>query len=135
MRLIILPSPSASIALRHYQEEDRTAFHFLSDVLPRETPFLGKTNEPAGASPAVILENLSDKEITALCCCWSVRDSAGRTRTHMVTNDSYKVDVYHPVVLPRSKQLLCVSGRLDVDQSLYDHVLAGGGLMGSGGSA
>ena len=69
MRVIILPSPSASIALRHYQEEDRTAFHFLSDVLPRETPFLGKTNEPAGASPAVILENLSDKEITALRCC------------------------------------------------------------------
>jgi hypothetical protein len=63
-----------------------------------------------------------------------MRDTNGKTRTHTITNDSYKVDVYRPVVLPQCKQLLSVPGRLDVDQSLYDHVLAGG-AMGGGGSA
>jgi hypothetical protein len=135
MRVNIPPSPSASIELRHYQEGDRTAFRFLSDVLPANSPLPRIADDPSDYPTAVIFENRSDKEITALRCCWSMRDSNGKTRTHTITNDSYKVDVYRPVVLPQSKQLLSVSGRLDVDQSLYDHVLAGGGAMGAGGSA
>jgi hypothetical protein len=64
-----------------------------------------------------------------------MRDSNGKIRIHTGGSDSYKVDVYRPVALPQSKQLLSVSGRLDIDQSLYDHVLAGGGVMGAGASA
>jgi len=135
MRVKILPSPSASIALRHYREEDRTALRFLSDVLPSNSPLQRIADDPGDYSTAIIFENRSDKEITALRYCWSMLDSDGKTTTHVVSNDSYKVDVYRPVALPQSKQLLSLSGRLDVDQSLYDHVLAGGGVMGAGGSA
>jgi hypothetical protein len=62
-----------------------------------------------------------------------MRDSNGKIRTHTGGGDSYQVDVYRPVALPQSKRLLSVSGRLDIDHSLYDHVLAGGGVMGTGG--
>jgi hypothetical protein len=130
MRVNILPSPSANIALRHYREGDRTAFHFLSDVLPSNSPLQHIVDHSSDFSTAIIFENRSEKEITALRYCWSMRDSNGKIRTHTGGSDSYKVDVYRPVALPQSKQLLSVSGRLDIDQSLYDHVLAGGGVMG-----
>src|SRR5882762_5638677 len=116
MRVNIFPSPSASVALRHFREEDRTAFRFLSDALPGSSPLQRIADDPSDFSTAIIFENRSDKEITALRYCWSMRDSNGKTRTRSASSDSYKVDVYRPVVLPQSKQLLSISGRLDVDQ-------------------
>jgi hypothetical protein len=135
MRVNILPSPSANIALRHYREGDREAFHFLSDASPGNSTLQHIADRSDNFSTEVIFENRSEKEITALRYCWSMRDSNGKVRTHTVGSDSYKVDVYRPVALPQSKQLLSVSGRLDIDQSLYDHVFAGGGVMGGGASA
>jgi hypothetical protein len=135
MGVDIVPSPSANIALRHYREEDRATFRFLSDALPGNSPIQRIADDPGAYSTAIVFENRSDREITALRYCWSICDNNGKIRTRTVGNDSYKVDVYRPVALPQSKQLLSVSGRLDVDQSLYDHVLAGGGLMGAEGSA
>jgi hypothetical protein len=114
---------------------------YRTEALPRRRPaslplrLLRIADDPGVYPTAIIFENRSDKEITALRYCWSVRDRNGKTRSHTITNDSYKVDVYRPVVLPQSKQLLSVSGRLDVNQSLYNHVLAGGGAIGAGGSA
>jgi hypothetical protein len=134
MRVNIIPSPSANIQLRPYREGDRTAFHFLSDALPSTSPFQHVADHSSDFSTAIIFENLSDKEITALRYCWSMRDGNGKMRTHTGGSDSYQVDVFRPVALPQSKQLLSVSGRLDIDQSLYDHLLAGGGVMGAGGS-
>ena len=135
MRVNILPSPSANIALRHNREGDRTAFHFLSNALPSNSPLQHIADHSSDFSTAIIFENRSEKEITALRYCWSMRDSNGKIRTHTCGSDSYKVDVYRPVALPHSMQLLSVSGRLDIDQSLYDHVVAGGGVMGAGASA
>lgn len=135
MRFNILPSPSASIALRNYQEQDRAGFRFLSDALPSNSPLRRISDAPTELSTAVIFENRSDKEITALRYCWSMRDSNGKTRTRTIANDSYKVDIYRPVALPHSMQLLSVSGRLDIDQNLYDRLLAGSGVMGAGASA
>ena len=125
MRVKILPSPSANIALRHYREGDREALHFLSDALPGNSPLQHIADHSNDFSTAIIFENRSEKEITALRYCWSMRDSNDKIRTHTGGSDSYQVDVYRPVALPKSKQLLSLSGRLDVDQSLYDHVLAG----------
>jgi hypothetical protein len=135
MRVKILPSPSANITLRHYREGDREALHFLSDALPGNSPLQHIADHSNDFSTAIIFENRSEKEITALRYCWSMRDSNDKIRTHTGGSDSYQVDVYRPVALPQSKQLLSVSGRLDIDQSLYDHVLAGGGVMGAGASA
>src|ERR1700730_17671745 len=132
MRVNILPSPSANIALRHYREGDRTAFHFLSDALPSNSPFQHIADHSSDFSTAIIFENRSEKEITALRYCWSMRDSNGKIRTHMCGFDSYKVEGPPTVARPLSKRLLSVSGRVDFDQSLYDHVLVGGGVMGAG---
>ena len=133
MRVNILSSPSAKIALRHYREGDRTAFHFLSDALSSNSPLQHIADHSSDFSTAIIFENRSEKEITALRYCWSMPDSNGKIRTHTGGSDSYKVDVYRPVALPHSKQLLSVSGRLDIEQSLYDHVLGGAGVMGGAG--
>ena len=135
MRFKILPSPSANIALRHYREGDRAAFHFLSDALPGNSPLQRIADHSSDFSTAIIFENRSEKEITALRYCWSMRDATARLESTRVEVTATKLTSIVLLRFSQSRQLLSVSGRLDVDQGLYDHVLAGGGVMGAGASA
>ena len=54
-------------------------------------------------------------------------EESGKQRTHRLSGDSYMVDVYRPIVEPRSRQVITPSG--SVNEALMDHVFAGGGLV------
>jgi hypothetical protein len=56
MRVNILSSLSANLALRHYREEDRTAFHFLSDALSSNSPLQHIADYSSDFSTAIIFE-------------------------------------------------------------------------------
>ena len=83
--------------------------------------------DPEEASAAIVLENRSQKAVTALHYQWRTIDETGKQNTRTVAGDSYMVDIYHPVVAPGSRQLITPSG--SVDEATIDHVRAGGGVM------
>ena len=85
---------------------------------------------PEEAATALVLENRAAKAVTALRCRWITTDSSGKQRIHIASSDSYMVDAYRPVIGPGARQLITRSGR--VDEDLIDHLLAGGGCIGSG---
>ena len=56
-------------------------------------------------------------------------DASGKTQNHLISSDSYKLDDGRPIVAPCARQLISLSG--SIDESLIDHVLAGGGCIGA----
>ena len=76
-----------------------------------------------------MIENRSEKAITALRWRWLKSDASGNIRNNTCSSDSYMVDVFRAVVEPGSRRLISPSANLD--ESIIDHVLAGGGVVGA----
>jgi hypothetical protein len=89
--------------------------------------------DPEEASVAIVFENRSEKPITAWHYQWQITDASGRRRPHIFSSDSYAVDVFRPVAEPGSCSLITPSG--SINQATLNHVLAGGGFIGSGSTA
>ena len=81
------------------------------------------------AAIALVIENRSEKAITALRWRWQKADASGNIRNSTCSSDSYNVDVFRAIVKPGSRRLISPSANLD--ESILDHVLAGGGVIGS----
>ena len=81
------------------------------------------------ASVALILENRSEKPITAWRFQWVMTDTSGRQVTSTTCGDSYAADVFRPVADPDSRHLISPSGC--VSQTSVGRILEGGGLLGS----
>lgn len=128
-RLNILPSPCADVVLSPFEKEAYPKFAQLFEVIPESSPLRHFARDPSDAAVSLILENRSEKAITALRYRWVITDQAGEHHRHAVSSDSYMVDVYQPVAEPGSRHLISRSGK--VDEALIDHVSAGGGVMGS----
>ena len=83
--------------------------------------------DPIEARFAVVLENRSDKAVTGLSYRFVMTDDSGRQHARTSVNDSYRMDMYRAVAEPGSRQLITPSSSLD--ESVLDHVLAGGGVV------
>lgn len=127
LRLDIRPSPSSEISVTRYDERAFPKFRPLFENPPESSPLHHLALNPKEAPFAVVLENQSDKAITALRYRFVMTEDSGKQRTHTLSGDSYKVDIYRPIVEPRSRQVITPSG--SVNEALMDHVLAGGGLV------
>lgn len=126
-RLNIAPSPNAEIVLCRYNEAAHPKFRCLFEA-SSDSRLVHWARDPEEASSAVVLENRSEKAITGLRYRWVLTDAVGDQRTHMISNDSYMVDVFRAVADPGSRRLISPSG--SVDEALIEHVLAGGGVLG-----
>jgi hypothetical protein len=95
---------------------------------PEDSPLRYFTRDPAEIPLTLVLENRSDKAITGLRYRWRELNVSGKARNHMVSSDSYFVDVFRPVAAPGSRHLIGPSG--SIDEAMLDHVQAGGGFIG-----
>jgi len=123
----IHPSPSPDVVVAQYDGLAFPKFRPLFENPPESSPWHYLALDPEEAPFAVVLENQSEKAITALRYRFVIADESGRKRTHTLSGDRYMVDVYRPIVEPRSRQVITPSGRMN--ETLMDHVLAGGGLV------
>lgn len=131
MELVLDASPSAEISLNRYDPHLFSKFRplFETEANP-ESPLHHFACDSAEADAAVVMENHSEKDVTALRYCWYTTGDDGSEKRHTVSGDSYLVDVFHPVLAGRDRKLITWSR--NIDESMLEHVLRGGGFMGSG---
>lgn len=128
-RFNIAPSPSEEVILTGYDGTTFPEFRKLFEAFPESPQLAFLCRPPHEASLSLVLENRATKAITALAYRWVSTDPRGEQHTRTCYSDSYQVDVYSPVVKPNSKQLVTPSGMLS--ETLIDHVVKGGGVMGT----
>lgn len=128
-RLNIVPSRSPDVALTRYDEASFPEFHplFESAEITRLPQFL--LLDRNDAQTAVVLENRSEKAITALKYRWVMVDNIGEQRSRTTTSDSYGASVFQAVMATGERQI--ISGRGTVSKSLIDQVLDGDGVLGA----
>jgi hypothetical protein len=129
LRFQIAPSPSPDVVLTQYDAALFPKFKPLFVPYDESSPLRPLKQSPEDAETSIVLENRSEKAITALRCRWSKMDASGKTQNHLISSDSYKLDDGRPIVAPCARQLISLSG--SIDESLIDHVLAGGGCIGA----
>src|SRR4051812_1362111 len=87
------------------------------------------TLRPDWASWSLVLENSSDRDITALRYQWKFTSADGQMRTSRTSSDSYFV-AYQPILKAHDRML--ISYKASYAESVLDHVLSGGGCIGGG---
>jgi hypothetical protein len=122
----IQPSPSEHLSLACYDEAAFPKFRRIFEQAPPESPLSLVARDPSEASAAIVLENRSNKALTALYYCWELLEESGKRRPQRVCNDSYLVDVYQAIATPHSR--LLISPWASVDETLLEHLEAGGGV-------
>ena len=129
MRFDILPSPTPSIVLNRYEKTLYPFFNQLFETPSPSAPVRLLVRDPQEAFVAVILENRSEKPITAWRFRWQFTNASNQQRTTTVSGDSYAVDVFRPIADAASRNLIAPSGC--VNEAHLNHILSGGGFVGS----
>jgi hypothetical protein len=127
MRFTILPSPEPSIVLIRYKKTLLPVFDQLFETPPPTSPLHHLACDPQEASVAIILENHSEKPITAWRFRWQFVDVSGQQRSGTMSGDSYAVDVFRPIADPGSRHLITPSGC--ISEASLNQVISGGGLL------
>lgn len=123
-RLNIIPSPSAEVVITPYGEATFPEFRQIFEAVPEDSPLRHFARDPAEAAVSIVLENRSDKAITAWRFRWRRTDQAGKLRSSTASGDSYMTDVFRAVAEPGSRHLVGPSGTLD--KRNIEHALGGG---------
>jgi hypothetical protein len=131
MRLQIISSPSDHVTLTRYTEDEFPLFQQLFEDMTEDSPLRHFAQTPESAATALVVQNQSEKDITALRYRWTFVDAGGSDRTHVASMDSYAVDVYRPVLSPGTR--LLVTETESIAETTINHVLAGGGMIMSRG--
>jgi hypothetical protein len=129
MQLDIFPSPSPAVVLHHYDAAAFPVFAALFETIADSSPLRHLAHDPQDASISIVVENRSDKAITAWRYQWVTTDAAGDRRTHISSGDSYGTDVFRPVATSGSRHLISPSA--NVDDALLEHIQTGGGFVTS----
>lgn len=128
LQLNILPSPSPEVVVSRYEKGAFPRFEPLFETPSVSSPLHHLARDPQEASISVVLENRSEKPITAWRYRWETLNVSGKRRTNTCSNDSYAVDVHRAIAEPGTHHLISTTSG-SVDEALIDHVLAGGGLI------
>ena len=131
MEFTISPSPSPAIVLSLYDRKRFPKFQALFEPTEKDGMWRLLVQPPEEAGRAVVVENQSTKDLTALRCRWVMTTATGKTTEHTSSSDSYQADIYHPVLKPQDRKLICFSTA--VDESFLDHLARGGGGFAIGG--
>jgi hypothetical protein len=130
MEFTFSASPSPEVVVTRYDGAVFPKFRIIFETPSPEGIFRHLAQPPEEANRSVVIENRSDKDVTALRYRWLMTAEDSKERKQTVSSDSYIVDVYHPVLKSGDRKLLCPS--MTVDESFIDHALHGGGGIGGG---
>jgi hypothetical protein len=126
----ISPSPTQQIVFSRYDTALFPKFQTVFEEV-RNHGVLNLLSQPSEeAARALVMENLGDKDVTALRYEWVMTDQHGKVTKRTASYDSYLVADYHAVLPAKQRKLISRLGA--VDESLIDHVLAGGGVFAGG---
>jgi len=128
MQLVIFPSPSPVVVVHRYNSAAFPTFAPLFETIADSSPLHRFARDAEEAAFSIVLENRSEKTITAWRYQWARTSAAGDRRIHRFSGDSYGVDVFRPVAAARSRHLITPSA--SVDEALLEKTRAGGGLIG-----
>jgi hypothetical protein len=129
MQLAIFPCPSPAVVLHRYDSATFPAFAPLFEAMAESSPLRHFARDPDEAMISIVLENRSEKAITAWRYQWATANAAGEHRIHKFSGDSYGIDLFRPVAEPRSRHLITPSAR--VDEASLKQIGAGGGFIAS----
>jgi hypothetical protein len=129
MQLAVLPSPSPAVVLHRYDAAAFPAFAPVFEIIADSSPLRYFARDPQEASISLVLENRSDKAITAWRYQWVATNASGERRAHISSGDSYGVDVFRPVAAPGSRHLISPSA--SIDEASLKQIHAGGVLIAS----
>jgi len=127
MEFTIGPSPSPAIVLSPYDRELFPKFQAIFETAEKEGLWQSLVQPLEEAGRAVVLENRSGKDLTALRIRWVMTSADGKTTERTSSSDSYQADVFHPVLKPQDRKLICFS--MAVDESFLDHLHRSGGAI------
>ncbi len=130
MEFSFSPSPAIEVTLCGYEPQLFPQFRVLFDPPQEDSPLRFLAQRAEEAEFAVVMENHSEKDVTAMRYNWVMTSDDGNIRKRTVSSDSYMVEVYCPVLKPGDRLLICRS--TTIHQSVLDHVLKGGGVIGAG---
>jgi hypothetical protein len=130
MDFTISPSPTHQVVFRRYDAALFPKFESVFKQVGSQDSFHVLAQPPEEATRALVMENRGDKDITALRYDWVITNRDGRVRNRTVSYDSYLLEEYHAVLPAKRRKLISRLGA--VDESLIEHVLAGGGAFGGG---
>jgi hypothetical protein len=135
LRFEISPSPTLWVILNRYERSLVPLFDQLFETPDPSSPLRHLCQPADEASYAVILENHSDKAISAWRFRWHVTEISGQQHPVIVSADSYAVDLFRPLAEPGSRHLITRSAC--VGEAMLHHALSGGGFVGTrvGGSS
>jgi hypothetical protein len=128
LRVNVVPSPTPSLALRRYEKSLFPVFDQLFETPSPSSPMRHLALDPQEASFALILENQSEKPISAWSFHWQMTDTTGKQRSHTMNNDSYEAAIFRPVADTGSRHL--ISPSRGVSEAFLNHVIEGGGFIG-----
>jgi hypothetical protein len=133
MDFAISPSPTHQVVFSRYDAALFPKFKSVFEQVRDQGAFNLLAQPPEEAARALAMENRGDKDVTALRYDWVMTNSDGNVTKRTVSYDSYLLEEYHAVLPAKGRKLISRLGA--VDESLIDHVLAGGGVIaGSVGS-
>jgi hypothetical protein len=128
IRVDIFPSPTLSVVLKRYEKSLFPLFDQLFETASPSSRVRHLARDPQEALVAIILENHSEKPITAWRFQWQLTDASGQQRTGTISGDSYAVDVFRPIADPASRHLITPSGC--ISEASLNLILSGGGFVG-----
>lgn len=131
MKMHLVPSPTKHVALKRYRKEEFPVFQTVFESTHEDSALLPFAQEPDAAETAVVIQNLSHKDVTALRYRWVIADANGKSGNSVASSDSYMIDIYRPVIAPGSRLLITQIGM--VDEAQLNPVLASVSGIGSGG--
>jgi hypothetical protein len=130
MDFTISPSPTGQILFSQYDAALFPEFQCVFEQVRNQGAFNLLAQPPQEAARALVMENRDDKDVTALRYDWVMTNRDGTVRKRTVSYDSYLLEEYHAVLPAKERKLVSRLGA--VDESLIDHVLAGGGVIAGG---
>jgi hypothetical protein len=128
LRVNVVPSPTPAVTLRRYEKSLFPVFDQLFETPSPSSPLRHLALDPQEASFALILENQSEKPISAWSFHWQMTDSTGKQRSVTMYGDSYETGIFRPVADTGSRHL--ISPSRSVSETILSHAVEGGGFIG-----
>lgn len=130
MEFSIDPSPSEQVVFSHYDPVTFPKFRIVFERTGKNDEIQVLAQPPEEADTAIVMENRSDKEVTALKYNWVLIGGDGDVKMQTVSLDSYVTNFYRALLRPKERMLITRVGT--VDEAVIDHVQGGGGAISAG---
>jgi hypothetical protein len=130
MKFAINPSPTHQVVFSRYDAALFPKFQSVFEEVRNRDAFNLLAQPREEAARALVMENRRDKDVTAMRYEWAMTNADGTVKKRTVSYDSYLLEEYHAVLPAKERKLISRMGA--VDETLIDHVLAGGGVFAGG---